>query len=95
MRRQVRLQPAPRPRLHLPRRQAPRLRQQLRSTLLLTQFYLLVLGSALVDALTIYSSSSQPDKFTFLFMPLLEIGLKLAAIAASVFYDRKREAEGG
>lgn len=60
----------------------------------LMQFYVLVLGSALIDSITIYSSSSQPDKFTFLFMPLLEIGLKLAIIAASVYYDRKRSSEG-
>jgi hypothetical protein len=50
----------------------------------------MVIGSSIIDVLTIIISSGQADKFTFLFMPLLEILIKVAIIGFSVHYEWKR-----
>lgn len=50
----------------------------------------MVIGSSIVDVLTIIISTDQSDKFTFLFMPLLEIVIKVAIIGFSVHYEWKK-----
>jgi hypothetical protein len=44
-------------------------------------------GSVVVDIITILISTGQEDKFTFMFMPLLEVFIKLAIIGFTLYYE--------
>lgn len=48
-------------------------------------------GSVLIDLATIVAESDQRDKFTFVFMPLLEMGLKGAMIFFGAYHEYKRK----
>lgn len=39
----------------------------------------------IIDLITILASSDQLDKFTFLFMPIFEMIIKLGIIGASIY----------
>lgn len=51
----------------------------------------MLLGSIVVDGITIILSSGKGEHFTFLFMPILEIVIKfgIAAVSALHYYANK------
>lgn len=53
------------------------------------KFYVLLLGSILVDFITIFASTDQSDRFTFMFVPILEIITKSAIFGFSIYYARR------
>lgn len=53
------------------------------------QFYVLLLGSILVDFITIFASKDLIDRFTFMFVPILEIITKASIFSFSIYYARR------
>ena len=52
----------------------------------------MVSGSILVDVLAIATTGGKRDHFTFVFMPVLEIILKLVMIGSGVYNEHRKPA---